>query len=143
MDQNKKNESNEEEVWGKLFIKKENLKKDLPRIVERLSRHLKVDEETEEIIFEKHITKIPEKIKLLLIAIFLQHMRDATKPDSINISEISKRLKIKKTSLSKPLGILIKTGYIKKDSKGNYSVIYYKIDHILEELEDEDRERSS
>ena len=129
------NDLKDEEIWEKLLIKKEDTQRKLPEIARQLLNHVKIDLGNENhILFEKHITKVADKIKLLLISYFVLKNKEILNSESINIANIGGALSIKRTSLSKPLGILLKGGVIKKDSLGNYSIEHYKIKEILEEI---------
>jgi len=137
--ENKDIKSKKQEILDKIFIKEEDTLKDLEEIVDRSLKHFKINPEGERnILFEKHITKIFSKILLLLIGLYLMKHNKVRESESINISDIARMLNIRKTSLSKPLGILLNNGSIKKDNEGNYSIEHYKIKNILGELEKKD-----
>ncbi len=130
--------SKEKEILKKIFIKEEDTLKDLNFIVEESSKHFKINLSNEKkIIFEKHINTASDKINLCLIGLYLMNKDDESNPSSINLATLSKYISIKNTSLSKPLGILINKGYVKKDGTGNYSIEHYKIKEILERLKNE------
>ncbi len=129
-------ESKKKAILDKIFIKEEDTLKNLEEIVSKSSKHFKINSESDRfIIFEAHIKDITSKILLFFVGLYLIKQRGSSDSDSINISDLSKKIGVEKTSLSKPLGILIGKGYIKKDSAGNYSVEHYKIKEILGGLE--------
>lgn len=130
--------SKEKEILRKIFIREEDTLKDLDFIVEESLKHFKINLSSEKkIIFERHINKVLDKINLCLIGLYLMNKGDESKSLSINLATLSKYLSVKNTSLSKPLGILINKGYVKKDNSGNYSIEHHKIKEILEGLKNE------
>lgn len=130
--------SKEKEILGKIFIKEEDTLKDLQFIVEESLNHFKIDLNNEKkIIFERHITRTLDKISLCLIGLYLINKNDDSQSFSANLAALSKYLSIKNTSLSKPLGILIDKGYVKRDGFGNYSIEHHRIKEILESLKNE------
>ncbi len=136
--ENKETKVKEREILKKIFIKEEDTLRDLDLIVEESSKHLKIDMSSEKkVLLEKHIIKISDKIKLMLIGLYLLNKNDGSFPSSINLANLSKSLAVKNTSLSKPLGILINEGYVKKENSGDYSIEHHKIKEILENLKNE------
>lgn len=128
----------EKNILKKIFIKEEDTLRDLDFIVEESLKHFKINPSSEKkIIFERHISNASDKINLCLIGLYLMNKDDDSNPMSINLATLSKYLSIKNTSLSKPLGVLIGKGYVKKDNFGNYSIEHHKIKEILEGLQNE------
>jgi len=128
-------ESKKQKILEGIFLKKEDTLKKLEEIVRRSQKDFSIDLETLEVLFKGHVSKIQDRILRLLIAFFLMKEKDLVKSDLINLSDLSKRLNVKSTSLSKPLGKLIKEGLIKRNSEGNYSIVHHKILDILSEGE--------
>ena len=126
-------ESKKQEILDEIFLKKEDTLKRLEEIVKKSQQDFSIDLETLEIFLKEHIQKLSDKILRLLIAFFLMKEKGLIKYDSINLSEISKRLNVKSTSLSKPLGELIKRGFVRRSSEGSYSIIHHKILEVFEE----------
>src|SRR3989344_9320019 len=122
----------EKEILKKIFIKEEDTLKDLDFIVEKCMKHFKINPTSDKkIILEKNINNISDKINLFLIGLYLMNKEDGSTLASISLAGLNKTLSIKKTSLSKPLGILLNKGYVKKDNSGNYFIEHYKIKEIL------------
>ena len=75
-----------------------------------------------------------EKIVLLLIGRYFCKEYEVVEIGGLEIKEISEKLGIAKTTLSKPLGELLNDKIIRKDSKGKYSIVYHKIRQYLEKI---------
>ena len=133
---NEEFERSKKEILDKIFLKEEETLEKLDKIVELARRHFKVEFDTSNIVFKSsNDYSIREKIILLLISRYLANNAGTINHDELDISEISKTLATRKTSLSKPLGIMLSEGKIKKNQIGKYSIVHHKILSLLEELE--------
>ena len=75
-----------------------------------------------------------EKIKVCLIGKYFAHnILKIPNTDGLDISQLSNELAIPSTTLSKPLGNMVKERKITKVG-GKYRIIYYEIENILNEL---------
>lgn len=124
-------ESEKQKILDKIFVTREDALAKIDEIVEKSQRDFSIDGDSHEVLFKAHVTKILNKILKTFIALFLMKEKGLIDSESINISELSKRLNVKKTSLSKPLGDLISKNLIKKDSEGRYSIVHHRILEIL------------
>ena len=128
-------EPKKQKILDGIFLKKEDTLKKLEEIVKKSQQDFSIDLETFEVLLKGHVKKVSDKILRLLIAFFLMKEKGLIESDAVGLSEMSKRLGIKSTSLSKPLGDLIKKGIIRRNSEGSYSIIHHKILEIFEEEE--------
>lgn len=127
-------DSEKQRILGEILLKKEDTLRKLEEIVKASKEHFQINEETKEIVFENHIKSIPNKILLFLIGLFIMKEAGLRENSVTSFAEISSSLGIVKTSLSKPLGLLVNKGLIKKDDSSNYTIAHYKILEILGDI---------
>lgn len=124
-----------EEIMGTIFLKEEDTLQELKAIVDQSRQFFKIEKETGKIIFSGEIKlTIPDKILLLLIGRYIAKVGGAINNEDMKLAELSNELAIPTTSLSKPLGILVEEGIIRKTDDGGYKIIYHKIKETLQRV---------
>jgi len=93
-----------------LFIKDEDKKLNVKEIVETLKPFLRIDPENKEIIFLSSWNNLTnyEKLIILLTAKYLGKVAGVFSDETMNLKEISEKTGIEQTTLSAPLGRLVR-----------------------------------
>jgi hypothetical protein len=127
--------NSEKEILKDLLLKEEDVLLKLKDLVNISKKYFMIEQNTGNIIFSK-TAKLGnrEKIELLLIGRYFASRLKVINKEQLNISELSTLLGIQNTSLSKPLGILISDGYVNKNNNSEYSIVFHKIEEILQYL---------
>jgi len=119
------------EILDKIFLKEEDTLKELEMLVECSQEHFKIESDSGNIIFNSdNEYTIKEKITFLLISRYFCKEYGIIEDNKLDIGDVSKSLGIPNTTLSKPLGILVKDGIIKKDNN-KYSIVHHRIKSFL------------
>lgn len=132
---NEEIQTNKEKILDSIFLKEEDTLQELKEIVEQSKQFFKIEKDGGKIVFQdQNKLTIPDKIVLLLIGRYIAKVGGAINNETIKIAELSEELAIPKTTLSKPLGILIEKGVIRKTDEGEYNIVYHKIKENLKNI---------
>lgn len=113
---------------------KNNIKplKKLKMLIDKTKNLIKIDHKTNKIVVpSEYNLSVPEKVLLFLIGKYFSKELGISKIEGMDIQEIEKESGIKKTTLSKPLGGLLDSGYIEQDNERKYFVHHYQIGKII------------
>lgn len=128
------NSKDKKDLLKSLLVSEEDTLEILSELVELSKEYIKIESKTGRVLFEdisKH-TNI-EKIELLLIGQYFSKELGLVSKHSLSSSEIGKILDIPTTTLSNPIGKLIKSNVLKKEGD-EYRIAYYKIKEVLENM---------
>ncbi len=125
------------EILKELLLSEEDTKKKLKALIDKTKLLLKIDQKTKAIVISSEFDFLnPEKILLFLIGRYYSKELGMSENEKMDIQELEKESRIKKTTLSKPLGLLLHSGYIDQDNEKRYFVHHYKIEGITNSLHD-------
>jgi len=128
---------NRKEILKELLLSEEDTIKNLKALIHKTKNLVKIDKKTNAIVIPSEFDFLnPEKILLFLIGRYYSKELGMNKNERMNIQELEKESRIKKTTLSKPLGGLLHSGYIGQDNEKRYFVHHYKIEEIINSLHD-------
>lgn len=128
-------ERQKKEIIKKLLISEEDTLEKFGTLVDKANNFFKIDKNSGAITFSKeHNFTNAEKITICLIGKYFAHtILKIPNTDGLDISQLSNELPVPSTTLSKPLGNLIKEKKI-TNVGGKYRIIYYEIENILNDL---------
>lgn len=133
--QNSELETKKKEILGEIFLRKEDTLKYLKELVALSKPFFMVEQESGRIIFNQNkLLKNKNKIALFLIGRYFAKEFGILQNDGIKIADLSDQFGINKTTLSGPLGELVRGGNCRKTADGEYFIVYHKIKPILENL---------
>lgn len=122
------------EIFKDILTTSEETIKDLKILVDKSKDFFKIEDPSGSVILSgNYKLSNTEKISLLLIGKFFAQKIGFITSFAMPLKQISKELIIKETTLTWPLGELIKNGKIEKISEG-YRINPYRINSILDEL---------
>ena len=126
---------NKDEILKELlYTEKDSLQK-LKEMVNKTKALVKIDQKSSNIVLNSEFDfSNPEKILLILIGKYFSNEIGLTDKGCLEIQEIEEISKIKKTTLSKPLGVLINSGYVGKNDEKHYFIQHYKIEKAINSL---------
>ena len=125
------------EILKELLLSEEDTQKKLKALIDKTKHLLKIDQKTNAIVISSEFAFLnPEKILLFLIGRYYSKELGMSENERMDILELEKESRIKKTTLSKPLGGLLYSGYIGQDNEKRYFVHHYKIEEIINSLHD-------
>ncbi len=123
------------EILSGLMLKEEDTLDELSELVELSKNSFKIEKETGKVIFNRNLRLANrEKITLLLCGRYFAKESGLLNEDGINISDISKELSVPTTTLSAPLGELVRDGTIRKTDDGLYKVVHHQIKSVLSDI---------
>jgi len=126
---------NREEILKELLLSEEDTLKKLKMVIDKTKSLVKIDQKTKKILVSSEFgLSNPEKILLFLIGKYFSKELGVSEKESMDIQELEKESGIKKTTLSKPLGGLLYSGYIGQDNEKKYFVHHYKIEETVNSL---------
>lgn len=135
---------NKEEILKELLLTEEDTLKKLRVLIDKTKTLVKIDQKTNKIVISSEFNfSNPEKVLLLLIGRYFSKELGISNTEGMDIQELEKESGIKKTTLSKPLGGLLFSGYIGQDSGKRYFVHHYKIEEIVNLLHSRFIEKAS
>lgn len=128
-------EQKKKEILSKIFLKEEDTLNELGELVSLSSRFFKIEQETANVILNKDVSiSNRDKIVLLLIGRYFSKEMGVLQADGLPIAEISKQLGIPNTTLSAPLGDLVKKKIAHKSETGEYNITPHQIKNELQRL---------
>lgn len=121
------------EILSKLLVSEEETLGELEELVTMASRLLRIEKETGESFFTtpKDLTN-KDKIALLLVGKYFAKELGLKTDTAFSTGELSEKLNVPSTTLSKPLGQLVEEKIIRKTDDGKYIIVYHKIKGLLE-----------
>lgn len=123
---------NKEEILKELLLTEEDTLKKLRVLIDKTKTLVKIDQKTKKIVISSGYNfSNPEKILLLLIGRYFSKELGISNTEGIDIQELEEESGIIKTTLSKPLGGLLYSGYIGQDNEKRYFVHHYRIEEIV------------
>lgn len=123
------------EILGKIFLKEEDTLRELGELVNLSSRLFKIEQESSGVIFDQNVSlSNRDRILLLLVGRYFSKEMGILEYDGLPIADISKQLGIPNTTLSAPLGDLVKKNILRKNENGEYRVVYHQIKNELQRL---------
>jgi len=124
-----------EEILKELLLSEEDTLKKLRNMVDKTKTLVKIDHKSKNIVVTTEYNfSNPEKILLYLVGKYFSKELGITDTKGMDIQEFENITKIKKTTLSKPLGVLLYSGYIEKDDQKRYYIQHYKIEEVVTTL---------
>ena len=120
------------EVLKELLLTEEDTIKKLKNLIGKTKYFVKLDQKTNKIVISSEYNfSNPEKILLYLLGKYFSKELKMNTQGGMEIQELEKESGIKTTTLSKPLGGLLYTGWIGQDSEKNYFIHHYQIEKLV------------
>jgi hypothetical protein len=136
--------TNKEEILKELLLTEEDTLKKLKALIDKTKTLVRIDQKTNKIVVSsEYDLSNPEKVLLVLIGKYFAKELGISKVEDMDIQELEKESVIKKTTLSKPLGGLLYSGYIGQNKEKKYFVHHYKIEEIVSLLHSKYIEKAS
>jgi len=129
-------EDEKKEILKELIISEKDTIKKLRLLVEKSKKYIGINEKDGKIIIKNPNFSNRKKILLLLIGRYFSKELGLIKKDSLTLREISKELGTKVTTVSGPVGDLVKAGILKKEN-AEYRILHYRIEEVLNNFENE------
>jgi len=132
-----------EEVLKKLLLTEEDTIKKLEVLIDKAKNFVRIDQKTKKIVISgEYDFSNSEKILIYLIGKYFSKELGLSDTEGMNIRELEKESGIKKTTLSKPLGALLYSGWIGQDKEKRYFIHHYHIEKIINLLHEKFVEKS-
>jgi len=123
------------EILKDIILKEEDVLAQLERIVKLAKPFVRIEENTGRIVLSSDFSFTNyEKIFLFLLGKYLGYHSDITKETTASMSDISEGLGIVVTTLSAPLGRLVRDHVVDKTQKDSYQVNPHRIEATLKEI---------
>jgi len=121
------------EILSKLLVSEEETLGELEELVTMASKLLRIEKETGDSFFTapKDLTN-KDKIALLLVGKYFAKELGLKTDIAFSAGDLSEKLNVPSTTLSKPLGQLLEEKIIRKTDDGKYTIVYHKIKGLLE-----------
>lgn len=134
--------SSETDVIEKLLVDRNQVRKNLEKLVEKSLDIFKIEKETGKIIFERFgdLTDQP-RIWSVLISKYFAKMVDIVNDESMSLSEISREIGRPMTALSGEIKKSIEKGYVEKLTNRKYRIVYHRISDILDDIHEKMKEK--
>jgi len=130
-------QKDEKEILRELLLTEEDTVKKLKVLIDKTKAIIKIDQKTKKIVFSSDFECTnTEKVLLHLIGKYFCKELSLCENIGSDVKEMEAETGIKKTTLSKPLGGLLYSGYIGQDSEKKYFVNHYKIEDIVNSIYD-------
>ena len=123
----------EKEILKKLLVEEKDVIKNLAELVEKAKEVFVIEKPSGRVMF-KNFGKLSDAQRLcaILMGKFFAVKVSLIEESSMGISEIAKELGRPKTTLSKPLGDLVKLGFIEKLPQRKYAIAYHRLNEIFD-----------
>lgn len=123
------------EILKELLLTEEDTLKKLKELIDKTKNLVKIDQKTNKIVVSSELKfSNLEKVLLFLIGRYFSRELNISDKEGMDIKELEQVSGIKKTTLSKPLGGLVYSGYIEQDDDKRYFVHHYKIEEVVNSL---------
>lgn len=128
-------EMKKKEILSKIFLKEEDTIKELGELVSLSDKFFKIEQKSANVIFNQGLSlSNRDKVILLLIGKYFSKEMEIIESIGLSIADLSEQLGIPNTTLSAPIGDLVKNKIISKNNSGEYSIIYHRIKNELQRL---------
>jgi len=125
----------EKEIIKELVISEEDVVERLRTLVSKAKEFIYIEDKTGRVIFKSiHDISNSEKILLHLIGRFFAEKIGFIENSKLSMRQISDNLGIPITTISAPLGNLIREGKIEKSNDGLYKIRFHEIENVLDDL---------
>lgn len=132
------------DILKELLLTEEDTLAKLKSLIDKTKAIIKIDQKSGKIVIPSDLEfSNAEKILLFLIGRYYSKELGICDKEGLNLQELEATTGIKKTTLSKPLGGLVYSGYIGQGSEKKYFVHHYKIESIVNLLHDKYVEKKS
>ena len=133
-------EQKKKEILNKIFLKEDDTLKELGELVTLSSGFFKIEQKSASIIFNQDVSiSNRDKIILLLIGRYFSKEMGVLQSDGLPIADVSKQLGIPNTTLSAPLGDLVKKKIAHKSDSGEYRIVHHQIKNELQRLSSKEK----
>jgi len=122
------------EILKELLISEDDTLEQLHELVAKTKPFLAIEKESGRIILKQKNLTNTQQLGLYLIGKYFAHNLSLAGSSQATFDELSKELGIVKTTMSWPLGELVKNGFVRKPEEGKYEFVYHKIAEFLESL---------
>lgn len=123
------------EILKDIILKEEDVLVQLERLVKLAKSFLKIEENTGRIVLSSDFSFTNyEKIFLFLLGKYFAYHSEIIKETTASIHDISEGLGIVVTTLSAPLGRLVRDHVVDKTQKDSYQVNPHRIEATLKEM---------
>jgi len=127
--------SKKKEILKDIILKEEDVLAQLERTVKLAKPFVKIEENTGRIVLSSDFSFTNyEKIFLFLLGRYLAYHSDITKENTASMHELSEGLGIAPTTLSAPLGRLVRDHVVNRTQKDTYQVNPHSIEATLKEM---------
>lgn len=125
----------EKNIKTKFIVdEKDYTKEKLIKLAEIAVKYVKVSKNGDVLIEDLSLSP-DNKMRLSLVARFIAHTFDENISKSIKLSEMVKILNERLEAVGSRMSQLVKSGFAKKISRGNYMALHYRIEAFLLELD--------
>ncbi|MCG2719101.1 MAG: hypothetical protein L6408_09760 [Nanoarchaeota archaeon] len=123
------------DILKELLLTEEDTIKKLKVIIDKTKNFVRLDQKTNKIVVSNEYSfSNPEKILLYLIGKYFSKELGLSENEGMDIRELEEESGIKKTTLSKPLGDLIYSGFVGQSNKKKYFIHHYHIEKTVKLL---------
>ena len=122
------------EILKDIILKEEDVLAQLQRIVKLAKPFLRIEENTGRVVLTNLSFTNSEKIFLFLLGKYLAYHSGITKETTISLRDISDGLGVVVTTLSGPLGRLVRDNIVDRTQKDAYQINPHKIETELKEI---------
>ena len=124
-----------EEILKELLLTEEDTIEKLKTLIDKTKNLVRIDQKTDRIVISnEHNFSNPERLLLFLVGKYFSKELGLSDKEGMNIQELEKESGIKKTTLSKPLGGFLYSGWIGQDKEKRYFIRHYQIEKIVNSL---------
>jgi len=125
------------EILKGLLLTEEDTLAKLKTLIDKAKTIIKIDEKSDKVIIAPEFKfSNQEKILLFLIGRYFSKELGICDNERLDLKGLENATGIKRTTLSKPLGELVYSGYIGQDNEKRYYIYHYKIEGIINILYD-------
>lgn len=128
---------NKKEILEELLLTEEDTLKTLKDLIDKTKAMIKIDEKSNKVVLSSEYSySNSEKILLCLIGRYFCKELGLCEKEGLDLREIETETGIKKTTLSKPIGGLVHSGYLGQDKDKKYFIHHHKIEDVIKILHD-------
>ena len=139
-----KETKNTKEILKELLLTEEDTLAKSKSLIDKTKAIIKIDQKSGKILISSdNDFSNAEKVLLFLIGRYFSKELGICDKEGLDVQELETTTGIKRTTLSKPLGGLVYSGYVGKDNEKKYFVHHYKIESIVNLLHDKYVEKKS
>jgi len=124
-----------EEILKELLLTEEDTIEKLKTLIDKTKNFVRIDQKTNKIVVSnEHNFSNPERLLLFFVGKYFSKELGLNEKECMDLQELEKESGIKKTTLSKPLGGLLYSGWIGQDEEKRYFIHHYQIEKIVNSL---------